>query len=427
MIKSKKQMFIVIGVFALIFLLGTVSYAFFNYTRTSSANSLRTGNIYFNTSEGTALNMTNVFPMTSSEAENANLDSLTVGIVGNTNYVNGEEFEITLTGVNNTINNKQIPISYIATYTAAQNGNIGSSSDNYFEARESKDANIYQLQAAGEITEGKQVLIGYIDDVGSGINGTLTIKAYIDADRIAITDTPEESSAWVNGRTVFSTAEWNSIASNPISFQVKAVSQEGIWIDEPVVVIGALDSCPGCMFIWIDNNGEMTQFEYGTNGDTLEDVLNGIDSSNYVYSTNYNDVITSDRNYFAGVILDGGTSGKITRVFACGVKTQSPNIGAAFCVEGTHDGSKHNSNVSLITGQGLWNDPQLTGQCKIDVLDHEITRCEEVYDNNLSAIDAIETGSGSNGRAYLRRPSTYAGIYINMWGSETAIIDPTGN
>ena len=33
MIKSKRQMYIVVGVFALVMLLGTFSYAFFNYTR----------------------------------------------------------------------------------------------------------------------------------------------------------------------------------------------------------------------------------------------------------------------------------------------------------------------------------------------------------------------------------------------------------
>ncbi len=439
MIKSKKQMFIVIGAFALIMMLGTVSYAFFNYSRTGNANNIRTGNIYFNTTEGTALNITNLFPMTSTEAESANLDSLTIGIVGNTTYVDGEEFEITLTGVNNTINNKEIPINYIATYTPTQNGNIGSSSDTYFDARLSKNANIYKLSTTGEIIEGQQILVGYIDNEGSGINGTLSIKAYIDADRIAISDTyngptgtPNDNmgttSTWVDGRVVLTTSEWNSLASTPIGFQVKAVSQEGIWVDEPASALGTIDSCPGCMFVWVDDNGSAKEFEYGTNGDTLADVLDGVDSSDYILSTNYNDVITPDRNYFMGMILDGGTSGKITRVFACGVKSQNPNMGAAFCIEGTHDGSKHNSNISLITGQGLWNDSQFTGQCRDDELDFGIPRCSEPYDyTNPSTGSAIRAGSGSDGSVYLMRPSTYAGIYINMWGGQTAVIDPTGN
>ena len=51
MIKSKKQMFTIISVFALVILLGTVSYAFFNYTRTGISNTIRVGRIYFNTTQ----------------------------------------------------------------------------------------------------------------------------------------------------------------------------------------------------------------------------------------------------------------------------------------------------------------------------------------------------------------------------------------
>ena len=45
MIKTKKQMYLVIGAFALVMLLGTVSYAFFNYTRTGAANLISVGRI----------------------------------------------------------------------------------------------------------------------------------------------------------------------------------------------------------------------------------------------------------------------------------------------------------------------------------------------------------------------------------------------
>ena len=71
MIKSKKQSLIVIGVFTLVMLLGTVTYAFFNYTRTGTANIIKTGRIYFNTTQSSgnseAINLTNVFPITRSE------------------------------------------------------------------------------------------------------------------------------------------------------------------------------------------------------------------------------------------------------------------------------------------------------------------------------------------------------------------------
>ena len=40
MIKSKKQSLIVIGVFALVLMLGTVTYSFFNYTKQNLAKAL---------------------------------------------------------------------------------------------------------------------------------------------------------------------------------------------------------------------------------------------------------------------------------------------------------------------------------------------------------------------------------------------------
>ena len=90
-----------------------VTYAFFNYTRTGNENILGTGRIYFNTTEGTALNLTNVFPVDSTEASNANLDSLTIGIEGDTNYTDGEEFEISIVDVNNVVNGKEIPLNHL--------------------------------------------------------------------------------------------------------------------------------------------------------------------------------------------------------------------------------------------------------------------------------------------------------------------------
>ena len=61
MIKSKKQMFVVISVFILVMLLGTVTYAFFNYTRTGVANTIRVGRISFVTNQTDTINLTNLF------------------------------------------------------------------------------------------------------------------------------------------------------------------------------------------------------------------------------------------------------------------------------------------------------------------------------------------------------------------------------
>ena len=135
MIKTKKQMFIVIGVFTLIMILGTTSYAFFNYTRKGQANSVTTGRIYFNmTQNGGVLNLTNVFPVESEDLDESNMPYASVRIYGDTTYSGGEEYEITLTDVHNTVNNKTIPIEYIASYAANGNGKtVGTEDSDYFE------------------------------------------------------------------------------------------------------------------------------------------------------------------------------------------------------------------------------------------------------------------------------------------------------
>ena len=57
MLSNKKQMFMIIGIFALILTLTTVTYSFFNYTRTGAINNLGTGRIYFNSTQGNTLNI----------------------------------------------------------------------------------------------------------------------------------------------------------------------------------------------------------------------------------------------------------------------------------------------------------------------------------------------------------------------------------
>ena len=55
MIKSKKQMYIVVGAFLVVLMLFTTTYAFFNYTRTGVSNVIRVGRILFNSSQKSLL------------------------------------------------------------------------------------------------------------------------------------------------------------------------------------------------------------------------------------------------------------------------------------------------------------------------------------------------------------------------------------
>ena len=113
---NKTIMFSLIGIMVMIVAVVGVSIAFFNYTRTGAANNIGTGRIYFNSVQGNTLNINNMFPLKSSEAESqiASLSGVTLQVEGDTTYDDGEEFEVTLTNLNNTINGKQIPIKYIA-------------------------------------------------------------------------------------------------------------------------------------------------------------------------------------------------------------------------------------------------------------------------------------------------------------------------
>ena len=429
MIKSKKQMYIVVGVFALVLMLFTTTYAFFNYTRTGVANNIRTGRIYFNTSQSGTLNLTNVFPMSATDAGNANLDQVSVRIQGDTTYADGEEYEISIVDVNNTINNKTIPINYIASYSATpvQSGDpnvIGTNSDSYFTARGSTTA-VYQLKSTGEASNGDQVLVGYIP-ANVAIDGTLTIKAYLDVDNVVISDTypsgtvrnvittnysssdcetvldgVTNASAYcatasslqdaidneditdaqitllVNagiveeytngtpasfgeGKTVLTTAEWNSLQNTqtPLSFKIKAVSQEGTWVEDPQEPIPTIDSCPGCKFVFTYNE---YYFE-----NKLEDFENNNDILVDDYTILIDDYSGLNRTYFLGFKFD--EQGNITNGYACGIKQSISNGSTPFCLEKVDSNSQranevYTSNRNLITGPTLWNDPNLENEC----------------------------------------------------------------
>ena len=115
MIKSKKQSLIVIGVFTLVMLLGTVTYAFFNYTRTGSQNIIKTGRIYFNSEQGTAINLTNLFPVDPTETgvmdDATKVGTVTINVIGDTTYSGGIEYLVSAVNVQNSVGNKSLPIS----------------------------------------------------------------------------------------------------------------------------------------------------------------------------------------------------------------------------------------------------------------------------------------------------------------------------
>ena len=360
--KDKKIIYSFIGIALLLMVTVGVTYSFFNYTRTGAINNLGTGTISFNSVQNGNLNMTNIFPMKASEVDASALDSVTVSITGNTTYSDGEEFQISLVDVKNVVNGKKVPLNFIASYVANTNGSIGNSNNDYWNARENKSDSIYLLHETGKIEEGAEILAGYINDDTTGINGTLTIKAYVDADRIAITDTPDENSEWQQGRTVFSTSEWNSFqGNNAISFKIKAESNEGIWI-------GKIDTCPDCKFMFPNQILYKVQNASNKNPTNLndytgiispnyylimDDLKNEVDNLNLRYSFGAATDLIDD--FFIGVNVN--SSNEITKIYLCSMH----NGTSPYCLEGDSDGSKYNYNKDFLQSEKIWNN-----SCTVD-------------------------------------------------------------
>ena len=248
-IKTKKQMYMVIGIFALVLFLGGITYAFFNYTRTGSANTIRVGKIAFTSDQNTPINLTNMFPIeptAANLADNTKVGIVTIDISGDTTYNQGIEYLVTATNVQNTVgtgvNTKVVPISISVEYAASESKDIGTSSASYFGVRGGNNS-YYKVLSNDTINDGDRLLVGYIKPDNTGIDGKITIKAYLDSSKIAISDTYNGTESdnmgtttnWVNGRTVLTTTEWNALQENGVSFQVKVEANEGIWVKDQII------------------------------------------------------------------------------------------------------------------------------------------------------------------------------------------------
>ena len=91
--KNKKK--IILGVIGLLIMVGAtfgITYAFFNYTRTGTNNTIETGTILFNYEEGTPLQLSNQFPI--SEEDLTDDFKLTFSISGHNTLKEGVTFNI---------------------------------------------------------------------------------------------------------------------------------------------------------------------------------------------------------------------------------------------------------------------------------------------------------------------------------------------
>ena len=290
--KKFAKVTIILGV--LLIVIG-VSYAFFNYTRTGVSNVIKVGRISFNSNQTNTITLLDAFPIDSSEVDTSDkVGTITITITGDTTYNEGVEYLLTVSNLTNRIGYKEIPIDVVVTASG-----IGDDDTDYFDNR-GGNSSIYKVLSSGTISNNKQLLAGYITKGATGVNGTVTIKAYLDKNKIAISDTYDgneteikgTTNEWVAGRTILTTTEWNNLQTNGVSFQVKVEANEGIWIEEQLtgeqklrkaITTKVNPETNSCNPVWIDDNG--------TTNDETDDVT---------YFSGTNDCVDMNYVWYSG-------------------------------------------------------------------------------------------------------------------------------
>lgn len=244
---GKKVLFITVSIAVLIILACGVTLAFFNYTRTGAANTVGTGRIFFDAEQSDTVTLSDLFPITTTgtvTSSTPGVGSLSIHVTGDTNYSEGLEYIVKAVNVTNSSNGVEVPISIAISYEANGTGKtIGTEDTNYFTNR-GGNSSIYKVLSTNSITDDGDLVVGYIAPGETGIDGYITIIAYLDAGNIAITDTyngpsstPDANNGtageWVDNRTVLTTTEWNELSSNGMSFQIKVEAAEGTWVTAP--------------------------------------------------------------------------------------------------------------------------------------------------------------------------------------------------
>ena len=278
---SKKILLSTIVIAVLIVIVTGVTFAFFNYTRTGASNSIKVGRIYFNTTQDNTINLTNVFPTDSSHLDSTNSATVTVNITGDTEYSEGIEYKVSLVDVQNTVNGKEVPISF-----SVEANDLGTQSNDYYNDRGST-TNVYNLVESGIAGNNQLILVGYIKPDNVGVNGSIDITAYLDKGEIGISDTVsriennnliygETDAEWIAGRTILTTTEWNGLQADGVSFKVKVEANEGIWInDSQNIVLKNINSIQE----WKDIRNNITSVEFSSLGDVPNNVVTSFDAT----------------------------------------------------------------------------------------------------------------------------------------------------
>ena len=240
---SKQVLLSVIGIAILVVAVVGVSFAFFNYTRTGGANTVSTGQIAF-TSSQTNMAIDNVFPISGTPAsDDVNVVTATVTIAGDTTYANGLDYRISAQNVDFTVgtgaNTLDVPVKIDVTAT----GNLGDVGSDDLAGGNVTEVKLTSYSGTTVLSTGDLFAQGHIAPANptsnyadNRINGTITIKAYLDASQIAITDTlvgdtdgtgNGTTTEWLDGRTRLTTAQWNTLATDALTFNIRVEAVEG--------------------------------------------------------------------------------------------------------------------------------------------------------------------------------------------------------
>ena len=212
-----------------------VTYQFVDFVNSEVQNNERSGRLSYKILPNDTITLTNVYPITNDEllADTTNNKSITVNIYGSTNYDEDVEYLIKFDQVNNAINNKRVPIAYVAA-----GSNLGEESLDYFNER-GHDNTIYQISEMGWVYSDEALLVGYIKKGETNFNGTITLTAYVDSNKIDTFgeeeygdtnyyfpgENPEEE-----GSVLFTPEEWDEIMNLGVSFKLKVEMQKGMWV-----------------------------------------------------------------------------------------------------------------------------------------------------------------------------------------------------
>ena len=208
---SKQIILSVIGVAILIVAVVGVSFAFFGYARNNNVRSLKAGTIFVETSQSN-VELANLFPISSEDAlkDSANVITTEVSISGSTANTSGINYKLTAGDVNLNTIGKNVPIAVHVTSTGLD------------------DVKVTSYENGMLLTNDSVLAEGTIPSDVVGVDGKIVIKVYLDSSNIAISDTfgsgtyadINEDNAWIAGKTVLTTTEWNELADKPVRFKV---------------------------------------------------------------------------------------------------------------------------------------------------------------------------------------------------------------